>query len=48
MRGFNANDPAVMKQQWQKFYFRGEFAEAGIKATTHENKLRLNEPKAEG
>ena len=48
MRGFNANDPAVLKQQWQKFYFRGEFAEAGIKAATLENKLRLIDPKTEG
>jgi hypothetical protein len=47
MRGFDANDPVILKQQWQKFYFRGEFAEAGIKATTHENKLRLNDPRVE-
>lgn len=48
MRGFDANDPVVLKQQWQKYYFRGELAEAGTKATAHENKLRLNDPKVAG
>ncbi|HEX4293389.1 MAG TPA: DUF6065 family protein [Rhizomicrobium sp.] len=47
MRGYNALDPAVLKQAWQKFYFRGELPEAGTKAPSHEQKLRLNEPRFE-
>jgi hypothetical protein len=34
-----------MRADWQKFYFKGEMPEAGVKAPdTHINKLRLAEP----
>lgn len=38
------NDMAAIKQAWQRYYFRGELPEAGIKAPSHEHKLRLNAP----
>jgi hypothetical protein len=40
-----AHDDAALKQAWQRFYFKGELPEAGIKAPdTHTNKLRLAAP----
>ncbi len=40
----DANDPAAIKQAWQRYYFRGELPEANAKAPNHEHKLRLNAP----
>jgi len=47
MRGHEALDPAILKQAWQKFYFRGELPDSDVKAASHEVKLRLNEPISE-
>ena len=47
MRGHEALDPAILKQAWQKFYFRGELPDSGAKVASHEVKLRLNEPTSE-
>jgi len=47
MRGHEALDPTILKQAWQKFYFRGELPDSGAKAASHEVKLRLNEPTSE-
>ena len=42
LSGLAENDPAAVKQGWQKHYFRGTTPD-GAKAPTHQTKLRLGE-----
>lgn len=44
MRRFHANDPATLKEAWQRFYFLGKLPDGSDAGAAHVSKLRLDAP----
>ncbi|MCZ6604193.1 MAG: DUF6065 family protein [Alphaproteobacteria bacterium] len=44
MEKFDQQDPATLKQAWQRFYFKGEYPDSDDQVAGHKRKLRLTEP----
>lgn len=44
MERYTRQDPATMKEAWQKHYFKGEYPQSDVKPEAHQNKLRLEAP----
>src|SRR3954454_19701544 len=44
MKKFHANDPATLKEAWQRFYFVGKLPDGSSPETEHVHKLKVAAP----